>query len=158
MENTLVLYYSPELIDEAVLQHIRITTGYTGKAEITYTHKRTLRKVSAEVVLTEPVIMATSKAATPIKDLPELEQYEALSIEPIGFDAEPIGFDDEPLGFEDLPVHEQEEASDFENAEVQAEALRKESREADSELEEPSLFEAIPHEEEDEDDIFKSGI
>ena len=58
MDNKLVISYTPQQIDEAIKEHIRNSTGYTGDFEITYTHKRTLKKVSAEITLSEPVLVS----------------------------------------------------------------------------------------------------
>ena len=74
--------YTPDLIDEAIREHVQRTMGISNDIEIHYTHKRRTRRVSAEILIpvqgTEPV-KAVQEAVT-FDDLPPHEQEEAQEL------------------------------------------------------------------------------
>jgi len=204
MDNKLVISYTPDQIDEAVKQHIERTTGYTGDALIDYTHKRTLKKVSAQITLSDPVRVSRA-AGIPLARITEIPAVGGV-IEPGNYEKLAMR-EDHSIEFGDLPVHEQEEATQpiqgqdleedleadpdnimgteedltvqeeleelgatelaadfeeymeanadeyFEYAEMEAEDLRKESREADSEVEVPEEIET--ENDDDMESLFK---
>lgn len=43
--------YTPDLIDEAIREHVQRTMGISSDIEIYYTHKRRTRRVSAEILI-----------------------------------------------------------------------------------------------------------
>ena len=133
MDNKLVISYTPEQIDEAVKQHIACTTGYTGSTSIEYTHKRKLKKVSAEITLVDPVKVSNLKyedeaiALGEVSEdpyyVPGLAEEEANYINDGTVDLEGDAHlqeememeepeqEDEATAFEELPLHEQQEAT-----------------------------------------------
>ena len=81
----LSVIYSPELIDEAIREHIQKRMGVTSSIQVEYTHRRKTKKVSAEVTFSptlnqSPISDSVMKElTTPAGDLLAQEQKEAVS-------------------------------------------------------------------------------
>jgi hypothetical protein len=79
--------YTPDLIDEAIREHVQRTMGISSDIEIHYTHKRRTRRVSAEILI-------------PVRETQDTSTIDLHSSLPADY------------GFDDLPKHEQEEATE----------------------------------------------
>jgi len=50
-DNRLKISYPPELVDQAIKEHIENNMNLTGEFEIDYTHRRKTRRVSADIFI-----------------------------------------------------------------------------------------------------------
>ena len=129
--------YTPELVDEAIKEHIQKHMQVSGVVGIEYLHRRKTQKVSATVfvenslkvpevveevkpkpILPDNVPVDKSSNIMEVDDLENIPEVDRIDKAPTEFEDLPIGFDAEPIGFEDLPLHEQQEATDADEADV----------------------------------------